>query len=580
MDRNVPGPSSSKKPKLSKKTPLKKYLTHDELEKLLYESDDDFDESYLVKDVDEESSGEEDVSQTENLGDDEDRACEESIDDMDTVEEGESSQSPQVICDEPAWSDTPDLLDIPFTKTNEFLWPFPGSKPIDIFNFLVDDTFYQKIVEETNAYAEDVLLEQGFLEYSRISRWKPVTIEELKIFFSLILHTGTIHLPRLKDYWKTDRLFNIPSFRDSMGRDRFFLILRCLHFSKNPTKNEPKPEDRLFKIRPLIHYFNNKINDTYYPTQNLSIDESMMLYRGRLSFRQYIPNKRHKYGIKFYMLTEPDGLILKFLIYTGNLADAGGKGHAANVVLHLLEGKLDQGHCVFMDNYYNSFTLSRQLLERKTHTTGTLRIDRKYSPKSVKEAKLKKGETVAKYANNVMIGKWRDKRDVTYISTEFKNNLQTFFNKRGKEVSKPLPVLKYNNYMGGVDRQDQFMSYYPCRHKSLRWYKKVAIHVYQLLLLNSFFLYKKYVSPRATLYDFRLQIIAALLPEKPKETVNFPTHLLTQCPKDGKGKILRKRCASCSQRGVRKDTSLMCRICKVGLCLEPCFELYHQNMQN
>jgi hypothetical protein len=161
-----------------------------------------------------------------------------------------------------------------------------------------------------------------------------------------------------------------------MGREGFLSILRCLHFAPNPPAGV-NPENRLCKISPLIDYFNKKMLDIYYPQRNLCIDESMVLWRGRLSFRQYIPNKRHKYGVKFYMLTEPSGTIIKFLIYTGALGDFGGVGHAANVVLHLLHEKLDVGHAIYMDNFSNSYNLAKQLLDRKTYSTGTLRVNRK-----------------------------------------------------------------------------------------------------------------------------------------------------------------------------------------------------------
>jgi len=47
------------------------------------------------------------------------------------------------------------------------------------------------------------------------------------------------------------------------------------------------------------------------------------------------------------MLTELNGLIIKFAVYTGVLDDLGGKGHAANVVLHLMSEKLNNGHSMY-----------------------------------------------------------------------------------------------------------------------------------------------------------------------------------------------------------------------------------------
>jgi len=54
---------------------------------------------------------------------------------------------------------------------------------------------------------------------------------------------------------------------------------------------------RLNKIDKMTNYFNKTMEELYQLSKNLSIDESMVLFRGRLMFHQYIKNKRHKYGI-------------------------------------------------------------------------------------------------------------------------------------------------------------------------------------------------------------------------------------------------------------------------------------------
>lgn len=111
--------------------------------------------------------------------------------------------------------------------------------------------------------------------------------------------------------------------------------MRYFHFAPNiETNDQNLPDDRLYKIRPLITYFNNKMNTIYYPKKELLFDEFIVLWRGHLQFRQYIQNKRHKYGIKLYMLTEPQSLIIKLSVYVGVLDDLGRKVHIANVVLH------------------------------------------------------------------------------------------------------------------------------------------------------------------------------------------------------------------------------------------------------
>uniref|UniRef100_A0A1B6F8W5 PiggyBac transposable element-derived protein domain-containing protein n=1 Tax=Cuerna arida TaxID=1464854 RepID=A0A1B6F8W5_9HEMI len=82
--------------------------------------------------------------------------------------------------------------------------------------------------------------------------------------------------------------------------------------------------------------------------------------------------------------------------------DLGGKGHAGNVVLHLMRDFLNKGHSLYMDNFYNSVTLASKFLANKTYCTGTLRVDRKFNPRTVVAAKLKKGETTCQYGNGGM----------------------------------------------------------------------------------------------------------------------------------------------------------------------------------
>lgn len=63
-----------------------------------------------------------------------------------------------------------------------------------------------------------------------------------------------------------------------------------------------------------LDIFRETMSEVYYPEKILSLDESMVLWRGRLLFKQFIPNIRR---FKLYMLTEPCGLVLDCLIYCG-----------------------------------------------------------------------------------------------------------------------------------------------------------------------------------------------------------------------------------------------------------------------
>ncbi|KAJ8927514.1 hypothetical protein NQ314_020011 [Rhamnusium bicolor] len=129
----------------------------------------------------------------------------------------------------------------------------------------------------------------------------------------------------------------------------------------------------------------------FYPDKNLSIDEAMIGCQGRLSFRQYITNKSHKYGIKLYELTTYDGFILNILVYTGRgtLQD-NNTSHAESVVKTLFTDYLEKGHTVYLDNFYTSVPLAEALFKEKTGCVGTLRENRREHLKDVVKKKLKK----------------------------------------------------------------------------------------------------------------------------------------------------------------------------------------------
>lgn len=504
---------------------------------------------------------------------------------FDTDSDGD--EEPDYDANPPVWSSiTNGMRPLVLKKQEELLISVPGEgRPFDFFSFLFDEICLENIVKFTNRNALDVLSSSTPLSpESRITKWKDLTVPELKTFIGLLLHTGTIKLPRLNDYWKTHRLFGLTCFSKYMSRDRFLLILRCLYFTDNRVR---EPNNRLKKIQFMIDCFNNKMANVYYPQKELSLDESMILWRGRLLFRQYIKGKKHKYGIKLYTLSDPHGLILKFLVYCGVHDDMGGKGHAANVVLKLMEGKLGKGHSLYMDNYYNSFALASKLLANETYCTGTIRMNRKYLPTDVKTANLKKGQTIGRYAEGVLVGKWKDKRDVSYISTEFENEMVEFVNSRGESRQKTLPIVKYNAFMKGVDRGDMMMAYYPVERKTLRWYKKLFVHVVHMFLLNSYLLCKKYAinngNPRMTFYDFRLSVLENLLPKIEEPRAALPlggtSHTLTKLGLKGNtNRTKTKNCRSCSKRFIRKMTRFVCEGCdgSPGLCPGACFDNYHK----
>ena len=112
--------------------------------------------------------------------------------------------------------------------------------------------------------------------------------------------------------------------------------------------------------------------------------------------------------------------------------------HSTSVVLSLMDGFLDIGHVLYMDNFYNSVSLAKELTLRSTYICGTLRSNRIGNPKELVKQKLKKGEYSWKRSESVVSCKWRDKRDVLTISNMHKVEMVVVSNRNRQVKNKPL----------------------------------------------------------------------------------------------------------------------------------------------
>lgn len=375
------------------------------------------------------------------------------------------------------------------------------------------------LVVETNRYARAVIEAKGELKpFSRLRAWYETDKAEMKIFLGLFLHMGEFSLPSIPHYWCENELYKTSFWRDRMSRNRFQLILRFLHFADNLQQND----DRLFKINPVLHHFNNTMEKIYSPKRELCIDESMVLWRGRLLFRQYMKEKRHPYGVKFYELCESSGIVLKIQIYAGKSAATitteQGTSITAKVVLDLMDGFLNKGYILYADNFYNSVSLTKTLTAQSTYLCGTLRSNRKENPKEVVKQKLMRGELSYLRSDSVIVCKWKDKRDVLTISNMHEVEIVDMPNRNGKVSKKPNIIRDYNLGMGGIDRADQIMmSYYSAERKTVRWYKKLGIHFIELFIQNAYWMHvTKQHGEKVSLLSFRETIC---------ETFGWRTHL-------------------------------------------------------
>lgn len=369
-------------------------------------------------------------------------------------------------------------MNFEYTGPNESndIYETDMTRPLDFFRLFFDDEIIDLMILQTNLNAAQVLGSAVCSPESRLSRWKEVTRNEMELFIGLLIWMGMVDMPSIESYWKTSLLYRNSVAPLAMPRNRFQSILRVWHFADNA---DCMANDRLCKVRPLIDLLIAKFQNARIPGENLVVDETMVPFRGRLKFRQYIPGKSHRYGVKLFKLCDEKGYTYNISVYTGK-----GDGNPTGVVMNLTEPYLGCGRTVCTDNYYTSIPLAQFLLEHKTHLVGTLRTSRKGLPSEVCGARLKKGETVARENDmGMVVMKWKDKRDVLMLSTKHDGMMMSTGkkNNQGQDVMKPKAVLFYNSTKQGIDLSDQLSSYHTAVRKSIRWYHKVA----QELLLGT-----------------------------------------------------------------------------------------------
>lgn len=276
----------------------------------------------------------------------------------------------------------------------------------------------QHIFDETNKFYYFLVHNKILQKHSKLNLWRDTDLNEMYSFIALNLLMVHLKKNNLKDYWSTNPMLETPFFGKVMSQDRFILIQRILHFSDNLNLC---PGNRLVKIGTVVETLRKKFKSIFIPHQKLCIDESIVEWKGRLTFKQYIPSKRHRFGIKLFVLCDcKSGFILDFLVYTGDnqhidfnetLAQSG------SVVSTLMSSYINKGHILYMDNWYSSPTLYEYLLKYNTGACGTVREKRKGMP--VFPKKLHKGQCISATSENpnIIACKWKDKRDVHMLST-------------------------------------------------------------------------------------------------------------------------------------------------------------------
>uniref|UniRef100_A0A3Q1EFJ1 PiggyBac transposable element-derived protein domain-containing protein n=1 Tax=Acanthochromis polyacanthus TaxID=80966 RepID=A0A3Q1EFJ1_9TELE len=457
-----------------------------------------------------------------------------------------------------------------------------NSEPIDFLSLFMDGEFWSLLINETNRYAHQFLEKEELKLNFRFHDWYDVTVPEMKAFMALHLCMGLVDKSEIEDYWDGFWPTSTPGFGKVMSRNRFEVILSFIHFVNNDERVERglPGHDRLFKERPIIDMIIPRFSAVYGPHKELSLDEMTIAFKGRSTLKLYNPKKPDKYGYKAFVLSEASsGYVLQWSMYTAqNTQDDENVGATHLIVRQLLAPYTGKGHEVYMDSYYTSPAIARELADNDTGMCGTVNCNRRGMPRGLKPAHLplRRGDDpVFMRSNKLLACAFHDTKRLTLLSTIHGNSCTK------KRI---LCVDSYSTFMGGVDTADQRMKTYLFPHRSRKWYSCIFNAVISISVVNAHIINTR-CNPgqQKPLKVFIQNIITSLLEGYSKKEGNKggrPSMQQGEMPQrlTEQHWLQNPDCVVCSDRTRpkgRRQTQFRCSQCGVGLCAVPCNERHH-----
>ena len=327
----------------------------------------------------------------------------------------------------------------------------------EAFLMFMDDAL-EVTLQYTNLQRRHMEMKWNQQNPNNIRVFPPVDRVELNAFWGLLLLAGLFKA----QYRPTSELWSTtegqPVFRATMSMQRFKNIKGWLRF------DDPCRLDRTDKLAPVRHLFKittEKFRSFVIPEENLTVDEQLLEFHGKVAFKQYIASKPGKFGLKLFWLTEAkSSYVLEGLIYTGEqtLPTAVRQEHSSvpeGIVMTLMKNHLGIGRNLVGDNWFTSLSLVDRLKKRRTTYVGTCRRNRRDVPKEAIQVKgRRRGDTrIFRDQNGILLISFWDKGTVPVLLVD----------SMCSHVPLPPPgnkcetVLHYNANKSGVDTLDKLV---------------------------------------------------------------------------------------------------------------------------
>lgn len=455
----------------------------------------------------------------------------------------------------------------------------------DSWYCLCDDKLLKQIVTYTNQYI-------GFIseKYSRNRDANKTDITEIKAFIGLLYLAGVYRNCRLnlEDLWGSN-CDGIETFKLTMSLSRFRFIMRCIRFDDRETRVDRKKLDRLCPVREIFEQFVENCKKCYSLGANVVVDEKLEAFRGKCLFRQYLPSKPAKYGIKIFALVDSR------IFYTSNLEIYAGvqpqgpfakSNKTVDIVKRLTAPIVNTGRNITADNWFSDVTLLKDLADTKLSFVGTLKKNKWQIPSELKNiTRRDEGSSVFAFRKEGTMVSYvpKKKRNVILISSLHFNGS---IDEESGNYKKPEIITFYNKTKGGVDTVDKLCATYNVARSTRRWPNVIFFSMLNVMGINAQIIFTGNGGVIKNRRIFLRQLAKDLVQEQMIRRASnnkLPKNLHTRLseikdhhiessstPKNFESidnHRKRKLCEPCQKDKQRKNTKYCCKICGKYLCL-------------
>lgn len=495
------------------------------------------------------------------------------------------------------WAKTPPARNTRIRSHNIIRLPCPTSRsrpnepfnPNDVFQIIFDTDMKSKILLWTNQKLA------GFrLRYQSTNRTelRECTLQELDAFLGLLIYSAVFksNHEAVISLFATDGTGR-EIFRLCMSSLRFYILLLCLRFDNPEDREERKRTDPSCITTEIINSFNKNSQANYSIGANATIDEMLLAFRGRCSFKMYIPSKPNKYGLKMQCLADSKThYVLNTYLYCGKNSDGltlteEEKKHPVplQACLRLCQPILNSNRNITTDNWYTSMELISVMKSKGLTVVGTLRKNKKEIPKEFLPQKDRPiGSSLFGFTNDTTIVSYVPKKNKSVILVSSMHHDNTV----DESTNKPEIIMHYNSTKGGVDSVDQMCSVYSSSRRTRRWPMPVLYRILDMSALNAYIIQQSHErSTKMTRMTF-LKGLAKMMcePYMKERSYNdrLPTQLRTSIATALKlhsaettsthdenlklERSKRKRCSFCPPNK-RAKTVHLCPKCRLPICM-------------